>query len=337
MTATRQVNENPQKILEMEVRKVGFTAKDALAALPDWWQDGIAEPSGLIEIRGFIAKHFGLEIGPDGKLRQKVLPNALFKTAKGTDIHTLAPARSMVAAVARIIATATKTEWKGTFPSASELRAEILAAGEKPWVGFKDLVWACWERGVPVVNIPNLPTSKKSMDGLVTFSKDRPVIVLSKAQDQPAWVLFVLGHEMGHIGCSHLPLIEGEAIIDEKIAEDFHQDDAQEAEANAYAIEVITGGADRRFGLPHLMNGNKFAAVAVANAERLGVDPGHLILNIASSSKTKNLWPLANTAVSRLESKGDASVITREAMRAHIDLDVLSDDSFEFLEKLNLI
>ena len=112
MTAATRSSASHKTSLGKEFKAVGLNPKSTFDAMPDWWQDAIVEPSGICEIKGFVAKYFGLEIGPDGVLRRRSLPPACFKTRSGTDVSTLAPARALATAVDRMVASVTPDRFR---------------------------------------------------------------------------------------------------------------------------------------------------------------------------------------------------------------------------------
>jgi hypothetical protein len=330
---------DPKRLLQREFSAVGLKAKDAFQALPEWWEEAVAHPSGVFEVRGFVAKHFGLEIGPDGRLRQRLMPHACFKTRTGTDISEIASARAVATAVAKVVASATTTPWSGSLPSAANLRAAAIAHGNTPWVGLDDLLDACWSNGVPVVYMPSLPVTKSKMDGMVTYCGGRPVILVTKKAAAPAWMLFVLAHEMGHIAEGHLDQCEGEAIVDEKVSEEDADTDDQEKAANTYALQVLTGGQKGNIRLTRLTNAPNLADAALRYGRANGIDPGHVLLNAVKNTQIngKEPWSLGNAALRHIGEDVPTADMCREALRRNIDMGALSDDSFEFLERIGLL
>lgn len=330
---------DPKKLLRQEFAAVGLKPKDTFHALPEWWEEAVAHPSGVFEVRGFVAKHFGLEIGPDGRLRQRLMPHACFKTRTGTDVSEVASARAMATAVAKVIASVTTTPWNGSLPSAAELRGAAVANDDTPWVGLDGLLDACWSNGVPVIYMPSLPVTKSKMDGMVTFCSGRPVILVTKKASAPAWMLFVLAHEMGHVAEGHLDQREGRAIVDEKVSEEDGNTDEQETAANNYALQVLTGGERGNIRLNRLMNAASLADAARHFGRAHGIDPGHVILNAVKNSpvKGKEPWPLGSAALKHIGEDVPTTDICREFLRRNIDAGALSDDSFEFLERIGLL
>ena len=349
--ANRPSSADPKKLLTKEFKAVGLK-KDVFQILPEWWEEALGHPSGVYEVRGFVAKHFGLEIGPNGQLRQRLMPHACFKTRTDIDITAVASARAMATAVARIVAAATvgtrpagaNTPWSGGLPSAADLRRTVLDNG-RPWVSLSDLLAVCWEHGIPVVYLPSLPVSKPKMEGMVTFCGSRPVILVTKKAEQPAWMLFVLAHEMGHVALRHLNECDGGSIVDEKVSEDGVAD-PQEIAANAYALHLLTGGEKSVINLKSLMKPEPLAKEARRFGHKYHIDPGHVDLNAVRNTMVNgtnpwglktNLWGLGTNALKHLDHEPASSVMCRNALRQNVDLDALSDDSFEFLERLGVL
>ena len=330
---------DPKKLLQREFTNVGLRPKDVFSMLPEWWGEAVMHPSGVFEVRGFVAKHFGLEIGPNGRLRQCLMPHACFKTRTGTNVSEIASARAMATAVAKVVASITTNRWSGALPLAARLRATAVINGNMPWVGLDDLLNACWSNGVPVIYMPSLPVAKPKMDGIVTSCGSRPVILVTKKAPAPAWILFVLAHEMGHIALGHLDQCdEGGAIVDEQVSEESDDTDEQERAANTYALQVLTGGKDIR--LTYLTNAAMLADAAFVYGRTNGIDPGHVILNAVKNSPIngKAPWPLGNAALKCIgENLPTVEEICREALRRNVDIDALPDDSFEFLERIGLL
>lgn len=339
MTLVNRQTLDPKKQLIKELAAVGFK-KDAFDLLPEWWEDAIAHPSGVHEIRGFLAKHLYLNVGADGALCGRDMPKACFKTRSGTPIDKIASARSFASGVASVVAFAAQhaTPWKG-FPDAASLRQQMLGRG-RPWIGLAELLEICWGHGAPVVFLPTLPVNSPKMEGMVVYGGERPVIlVTTKNAEDPSWILFILAHEMGHLACGHVE--PGSTLVDEKIESEV--DDRQEQEANQYALDLLSGGLrikmERLIGRDGLIGAEALAKAAADYGPRHQIEPGHAILNAVKNTKIKNKnpWPLGKKALQYLPDRISSDKPCRDAMRTHIDVDALSDDSFEFLERLKII
>lgn len=326
--------------LRNEVKKLGMSWSKMSPFLPDWWQDVSDHPAGIVELRGFIAKYFGLDIDrSQGNLCLHNQSSTCFKTRAGTDQNKLAPNQSVLTSIARQVALATSKPWKGTMPSATELRNAILSTG-RPWVGFQELVEWCWLHGIPVICLPDLPFPHK-MQGLVTFCLGRPVIALSKKPDKPGWALFILAHEMGHLALEHLTREEGSALLDEQVSEnDDGNSDLQEHHADQYAVALLTGSTTR-FNIPSYVTAESLARDADSKGKEMKIDPAHLALNAihhTQSTSGENLYRLIPTILDYLNpEKQTASSICRQALRQHVELARLPEESVAFLERFRLI
>jgi hypothetical protein len=295
-------------------------------------------------VRGFIAKNFGLRLKPDGRLEAKEsLPEACFKKSDSTELFDLQSAQAFGASVLRMVSKASRLppntnrpNWK-SLPSAPELRSLILE-NNSPWVGLSDLLDVCWHHQIPVVYLPSMPTAKSKMHGMVVMNDENPAILLSKkaTNDHPAWVLFTLAHEMGHIFHGHLEEDGNSAIIEEEI-NDAKAIDAQEAEANNYATALLSGGEKLKISIGP--RAAQFAGLAELYGKSHQVDPGHVVLNAVNHSKFPGgkPWTLGISALKHIDDKGGAEAQFKKFLKKNISRESLKTSSYEFLEKLNLV
>ncbi|SFU15550.1 protein of unknown function [Pseudovibrio denitrificans] len=328
-----------QRAFSRELREAGFEWSKVKKTLPDWYKEAFTTNSGVLELRSFVAKHLGLKFGNDGKLTLRDLPAVCFKTAKGTDPADVLSARAFATTTARVVARATDSEWRGMPSDPSEIRKCVLAEhSEFNWIDFQSLVKYCWSIGVPVLYLPESPSSGKKMEGMVSYCAGRPVIILTKKNNSSDWHLFTLAHELGHIALGHLPMTEGEAVVDEAIIRD-ERDDEQELEANKFATNLLAEG--KKLRLQRLLNAGSFANVAVKYAKENSVSPGHVILSASNHTQKKGqkVFALGNSALSQLPEKYNrkTGVVCKSVAHDYMDLYELSSDSFEYLENLNIL
>ncbi len=210
-----------------------------------------------------------------------------------------------------------------------QLRKEILGLGH-PWISLAALVDYCWSVGIPVVHLTSIIKTKMP-DGLAVKVRGRSVIVLCKQARFTAWLLFILAHELGHILLGHIP--ENGALIDEDVNKNVS--DAEEIEANNFAIELLTGEKDCRF---HTTGRWPNATDLARHARKMGrerkIDPGHIALNYAHTMG-KDFFPVANGALGKLEPEREALGIVRQKMAEHLDWSSLPEDSSEFLMRVS--
>lgn len=103
-------NQAPKSLsaLQAELRSIGLSIPKAMKTLPDWSDAALEHPSGVLEVQGFFARYFGLEVGRDGRLQRRKLPLAKFKTSKHTSPEAVEAARGFAFSVCKIVASAVR-------------------------------------------------------------------------------------------------------------------------------------------------------------------------------------------------------------------------------------
>jgi len=235
---------NPMADLYRRLRAVGLTKPYVRnMILPDWWEDQVAEnPAGYAEGLTLLSRHLGLDIAT---LRDPARPVAFrnfgvckFKKSQNATEDDLALARAMATRAAQLVNAAVTEPALPPPPSAAQIRREILGQGES-WISLNNLTDYCWSLGIPVIHLSSFPDAKRP-DGLSVRVGGRPVIVLCKKDTYTAWMLFILAHELGHIALGHIE--EDGVLVDESMKHNVQ--DQEEAAANAFAIELLTGNAE---------------------------------------------------------------------------------------------
>jgi len=314
---------------------VGFTKPyvTKVAALPTWWDDSLwdDQPSSAVG-HMHLSRHLGIDIStlqdPIAPLRLKDFGVCRFKKQSGTTEDELQLARVIATRAAQFAVAAIDRPYR-PIPLAVDLRATILE--HAPCVGLTQLLDYCWDAGVPVLHVNNFPVdAKKKPMGFTLRVKGRPAIVLCLNKPQPAWLLFVLAHELGHLYHNHVP--EDGALLDENVEE--NEPDAEEAQADQYAIEVLTGQSR----VPIVTSGSwpkakTLADSAIEYGRRNQIDPGHLVLSCAYTIGS-GFWAIANAALNILDPKPDVVGAITERFVANLDWGRLSEDSSEFLMRV---
>jgi hypothetical protein len=236
-------------------------------------------------------------------------------------------ARALAIRAAEITASATDRPCEYTSTVNSGLvRQQILDSGE-PWINLSNLIDFCWNAGIPVIHLPDVPGNK--MDGMAIRADDRPVIVLSLNKKHEAWLLFILAHELGHILRGHLD--EDEAWVDEEF--DLSATEVHEQEANSFAVELITGDPGTEASATRDPKARRLAKKALQAGRKHQIDPGALILNFAYH-ESGNVWALASAALNALESDPRAPSLVRAKVNANLNWDLLPKESADFLRRL---
>jgi hypothetical protein len=320
--------------LYRRLQAVGLRKSDVRKILlPDWWDDQIADnPAGYAEGLAYLSRHGGLDIL---SLRDTAQPIVFrdfgvckFKKPQNATESDLALSRAIATRTAQLVNIAA-TEPPLPLPvSASQIRSEILGRGAR-WVSLDNLIDYCWSIGIPVIHVSSLPAGKRP-DGLSARVNGRPVIVLCKMVRLSAWLLFILAHELGHIALGHVE--DDGVLIDQSMRDNFQ--DQEEAAANSFAVELLTGNKEttvRTTG--RWPNAQQLSETAKGVSIKMGIDPGHFVLNYAHTMGTR-FWPVANAALSLLEPNRDALKVVRQKLAAHLDWSKLPEDSSEFLMRV---
>lgn len=322
--------------LYKRLRAVGFdTPYIRSIALPSWWDDAAAEsPSGFQEGMMLIARHLGVSLeslgDPGSPIELRDFGPCNFKKMQGVADDELAIARALCTRAAQIAAASVNDPADSTtVPTGQQIREAILQSGA-PWVSLSALLDWCWSNGIPVLHVSHFPRQAKKMDGMAALVGGRPVIVLSKNAKREAWLLFILAHELGHIVSGHVS--DNGVLVDEKVTK--QSEDAQEQEANATALAILTGDADCRFTSPgRWPNAQELASMAVDYGKNHQVDPGHVVLNY-SNNIGPTFHALGNAALKLISPQADAPRVIREAMASRLDWSAIPEDSSEFLMRI---
>ncbi|NJK35290.1 MAG: ImmA/IrrE family metallo-endopeptidase [Oscillatoriales cyanobacterium SM2_2_1] len=325
---------------------VGFGSKQSVRRdlLPDWWCDEFEQrPGAIIEASAYVSRRTGItfealmESGRSLALAEG--SKLCYKLRQGTEESSLAIARALGEQVAKLVAYACPTELQSVEGvSAGTIRTEILSSGcaDSCGVTLKNLLRFCWQRGVPVVHLSNLPSGngKKKFDGMVGKFNARPVIAIGSGRQSPAWLAFILAHELGHIVAGHVA--EGTSIVDENINPEDGEDE-QELVADRFAVELIYGRAEAAYRFLGQPTSNKIAEFAVQAGARDHIHPASVALNYAwlMGREGKNVWGLVNKLLKQFEKNTPtAQEIIGRHLKSQLDWETLSDDNCEFLERI---
>lgn len=293
------------------------------AVLPDWWDDDLSSnASNRLMAEMSIARFLGVSLkrlrnSEDGGL--PLTHDVRLKKSRNTETEEVAGAVAAASHVARLTAKMLEDRlpFTGRRP-ALEIRNQLLARPECTWPDLENLVSYCWEHGIAVVHVTELPRKSKSIDGLATFIGDRPVIVLASGRKGPAWLAFHLAHELGHIMCGHVK--PGDSpLVDIKL--DSATDEDQEREADQYAFEVLTGHTEPEFGGTG-MRANALARAAHQFGEKHRIHPGTVALIYGYC---QGRIALAQAALKAMGEDQGAREILADAFREHVTLDDLPD------------
>lgn len=329
---------DPMTLLYRRLTAVGLTrAFVRKTALPGWWDDSVAtNPAGYAQGLMLLSRHLGLDLqslqDESQPVRLRAFGPCKFKKRESATEDDLALARAMATRAAQLAASTVSAPYEKLPATAAEIRQRILDSGAR-WVGLDELVDFCWSAGIPVLHLDHFPTSAHRPDGFAARVGGRPVIVICRREKHSAWLLFILAHELGHIVLGHVP--DDGTLIDERVREsDPVSGDCEERDANLFAIELLTGDAQKRYATAgRWPNANELAKNAHEIGQRTQVDPGHIVLNYANSMG-KTFFPVARAALRHIEPHADAIRLIRDRMAENMDWSQLPEDSCEFLMRV---
>jgi hypothetical protein len=311
------------------------------AVLPTWWDDeAAATPAGRAEGLLILARNLGFDIASlrDGSkdLRPAERPNVRFK--KRNDVHEedLRLAEQLAHQVGRHAALGVVGD-QPLPTDATAIREEILDDGDVEWIGLESLLRYCWRHGVGVLHVSRFPRGTKKMQGMAMRADDTSVIVLTSERKPSGWLLFDLAHELGHLSRGHVAA--DAAIVDEIVNPE--SSDKEEAEANEFAIELLTGNRKTQvLAQDRWPNAKDLAAQSLMLGRRMQTDPTHIVLNYANTMSTdtaKGFWGVANAALKLLEPDANAPALVRRALYENLDWSALPGDSSEFVARMTQV
>lgn len=316
---------NPMSNLYSQLSTVGIVKSFAKKVLPEWWDDEIADSaSGLQQAQLYFSRAFNLDIASlqAGQTQPKFhVVERKFKLSGNVSAEDVSVGAHYVTAIAKL-ALQTIARPQSVVPKdPNELRLHII--NKYSCVNLDGILSYCAEVGIPVIHVEKVPGKK--MTGLVARIDGRFAIVISK-KGHPAYQLFYLAHELGHIANEHLT--ENGFIGDESIGSN-DKNDADEKEADAYAIRLLNGNEVKYTAQGTALSPKKLFLAAKRKGEEKNVDIGHIILNFGNSQKN---MPLANMALREVAGSENGAVVINQAFFSSLNEELLSDDQLQLLK-----
>jgi hypothetical protein len=299
------------------------------AVLPDWWNDALAKVPANRELAEiYLSKSLGLRIAA---LRDPARPLDLpigevrFKRSKRAEDRTVATSAFIAWRAGQILAEAIDLPAFERCSSPVDVREWIFGCGHR-FVDLQALLDFCWEHGVIVYHLGAQPEGQHRLDGMAMFCGSRPAIMLGSKRSDPAWLAFHLAHELAHVLRNHVS--PGSAPLADSDLQANMDRDVQEAEANRWALWILTGSEEPVFGEPGL-GGVGLSSYARRTALAARIDPGVICLVYAQRN---NAWPQAALALKSLGRDQEAKALIDHALRAHTDPAHLPEAPARFLE-----
>jgi hypothetical protein len=321
-----------------QLRDRGYPRAFIEKLLPDWWDNALLRTSGgSLQFALILRQRLGLAVSFAESGEINVLGSAAprrYKHRVNTAAGELEVAANLGLALAQLAAFATPQPYRPLPTDPLTLREIVVSTSGRPVVDFEGLLGTAWAHGIPVLFLNEVPKTQKRLTGMATALDDRPVIILGLKHQQRARQLFVLAHELAHVICGHVS--KGSMLVDEDltnvsdaIAPVSTRLDAEEAQADQFALSTIRNGASARaVALGEHHSPATLAAAAQAKGTALGIDPGHLILSFAHE---RSEWLMANQAIGFYPNTGNALELVRDAFLANTKTECLSGENHEYL------
>lgn len=320
------------------LESAGFPRSLQNILLPEWvTPEVLSDATVSSEIATILAKRLGLRasllFGASPLVESLRRRDIKYKRSIPNQSKNLTAATAIAVSVAESVASACRVEFSPFVDSAAALRQEVLTSFPGKWLGLRNLLMTCWSHGIPVVYLAELSKGVAKMDGMVVYTGDRPVIILSKASPLWAWQLFILAHEIAHLVLKHIA--PDEILIDEELSENSYilkDNDLGERDADMFAIELLNGRQNATYTLANQANFRELADTAFKYGKANEIDPGHIVLNFANQS---GKWGISIAAAKLLQGENPpASAVIGEAMWGGINPELLPKDTIEFLARV---
>jgi hypothetical protein len=308
--------------------QVGISSQFARRALPSWWDDSIASvPSGVQQAALLFSRAFNIDVGSlaEDRVRFRAVEHK-FKLNKDVSPQEVSASAHFATAIARLVLSASPAHSEPMPIDAGAIRADIL--GRFDSVGLDGLLDFCRRFSVPVIHIKSFPGKK--MTGLAIRIADRYAVILGHSK-HPAYMLFNLAHELGHIVSGHLQ--RDGFVADEKIGRT-ETGDADEKQANAFASVLLNGKAlQYKSATGRFLTASTLKDAALKKSREIKVDAGHIVLNYAHSAGGSGAsYATANAALKLLPIESRGEVIVDRSLTTSIDWDLLSEDQMELIQ-----
>jgi hypothetical protein len=307
------------------LNQLGIATTFARSVLPSWWDMKMADtPSGLQQTQMLLARAFNINLSSlaDPKAQLTFLETERkFKLNDRMNPAEVFISAHYATALAKLALRGFKLSQAQVPKDAVELRDAILQSAGI--VNLPCLLAWCTQAGIPVLYVHKLPGKK--MTGMVVRDADRFAVVLSR-KGTPSHLLFHLAHELGHIGHGHLT--GNGFVLDEKIG-DADRGDADEKEADAYAIRLINGKSVSYSATGAIRSGIALYRAASSLAQTERIDAGHIILNYGNAQKAHGL---ANQALKHIPGESDGGLLVNAHFWQSFDTDAVSEDQLELLQ-----
>ncbi len=317
------------------LQSAGYSRQFLIGCLPEWWnQHAEDSDSAWLQLQLDFAQRLSLDPGSlidtGSPLSLPDIGRARFKHLKLED-KSKAALIGFSSGLARLIGSAMRDPANSLPDNPKELRALLISADEAPWIGLPQVLQLAYGVGIGVAHLTTFPLRLKGIAAMATSTGTRNLIFTARKPLHSAQTAFFIAHELGHVALGHIQ--PGESIVDaprlDATTPRTGDNDREEAAADRYAIELLTGRPELEVHAPERVGtAGELVRLAVEYGQRARVDPGLVVLIFA---KTTNRWAMATKALGQIVGHQNPASQINRALRSQIDEEVLSDADLSYL------
>lgn len=310
------------------LKALGFLSRSFVKKLifPNWWKSELGNDFDSIHnLIISLAKNLGLDINfslEDSLFTFKTVPELKYKLQSNQNDPYI------FSYLAKSVADLTHTVVENAYITIPENPQEIrdIILQKHQCIDLEGLLEFCFEFGIPVIHFDKKPNGISKFDGMVVICNDRPVIVISSARKNSAWLAFILAHELGHIAKKHI--LKG-MLVDTSFKDG--ECDSDEDEANGFASRLL-GDFDLHWS--NKLSPNDLLSKAKSLSDDYRIDSGTAVLNYAWQVKD---WRGAMTALKKLEPEANAPEKINTFLNQYLQLQSIDADSRDFLRRMSVL
>lgn len=287
------------------IERMGIPSATVDAVWPEWWSaEAEGSKAAQTELRLTVARRLGLR--PTTLFDDKAVEFVWQHEAKFKGLSTYSDREqsaitSFGQAFAQTILPAVEvsTQRQGLRDLDASVVRDALMGGNHPFPDIESLCLLCWSLGIPIVHLRVFPLPAKRMAAMAVRVGKRHAILIARDASYPAPTAFHIAHEMAHIALGHLD--NTAAVVDIEIL-GTRGDDAEELEADRYALQILTGSPEPIIEMNEAASSGKQLSRAVDEAIRRGikVEPGTLCLCYGYQTGD---WKVAHAALQHIYSQ----------------------------------
>ena len=265
------------------IERMGFPNSTVDAVWPEWWSaEAEDSKAAQTELRLTVARRLGLR--PTSLFEEDAAEFVWQHEAKFKGLSTYSDReRSAITSFGQAFTQTILPAVKASTQQISlcgldaEVVRDAMMGGNHPYPDIESLWLLCWSLGIPIIHLRVFPLPAKRMAAMAVRVGSRYAILIARDASYPAPTAFHIAHEMAHIALGHLE--DTAAIVDTEIL-GTRSDDAEEREADRYALNILTGRSDPVIEMNEAAKSGEQLAKAVKTAIQQGmqIEPGTLCL-----------------------------------------------------------